>query len=65
VRERIEGVFYELTNSGRDLECLLAKTILGLSTRVIAKMASHALKHLLNLQFAIRVQTFEVAAHAA
>ena len=65
VRERIEGVFHELTNTGRDLEDLLAKTILGLSTRVIAKMASHALKHLLNLQFGIKVQTFEVAALTA
>ena len=65
VRERIEGVFHELTNTGRDLEDLLAKTILGLSTRVIAKMASHALKHLLALQFGIKVQTFEVAALTA
>lgn len=65
VRERIEGVFHELTNTGRDLEDLLAKTILGLSTRVIAKMASHALKHVLNLQFGIKVQTFEVAAMTA
>lgn len=62
VRERIEGVFHEITNTGRDLEDLLAKTILGLSTRVIAKMTSHALKHVLHLQFGIKVQTFEVAA---
>ena len=65
VRERIEGVFHELTNTGRDLEGLLAKTIVGLCTRVIAKMASHALKHLLNIQFGIKVQTFEMAVSAA
>jgi len=65
VRERIEGVFHELTNTGRDLEGLLAKTLVGLCTRVIAKMASHALKHVLNIQFGIKVQTFEWAASAA
>lgn len=65
VRERIEGVFHELTDTGRDLEGLLAKTIIGLCTRVIAKMASHALKCVLNFQFGIKVQTFEMAAFAA
>jgi hypothetical protein len=60
-RERIEGVFHELTNTGRNLERLLAKTIVGLCTRVIAKMASHALKYLLNIQFGIKVQTFEIS----
>jgi len=65
VRERIEGVFHELTDTGRDLEGLLAKTLVGLCTRVIAKMTSHALKYLLNFQFGIKVQTFEVAALAA
>jgi hypothetical protein len=65
VRERIEGVFHELTNTGRDLEGLLAKTLVGLCTRVIAKMASHALKQVLNIQFGIKVQTFEIAASAA
>jgi hypothetical protein len=65
VRERIEGVFHELTNTGRDLEGLLAKTLVGLCTRVIAKMASHALKYVLDLQFGIKVQTFEIAASAA
>lgn len=65
VRERIEGVFHELTDTGRDLEGLLAKTLVGLCTRVIAKMASHALKYVLNFQFGIKVQTFELAALAA
>jgi hypothetical protein len=65
VRERIEGVFHELTDTGRDLEGLLAKTVVGLCTRVIAKMASHALKYVLNFQFGIKVQTFEMTALAA
>jgi hypothetical protein len=65
VRERIEGVFHELTNTGRDLEGLLAKTLVGLCTRVIAKMTSHALKYVLKFQYGIKVQTFEMAAFAA
>jgi len=44
---------------------LLAKTLVGLCTRVIAKMASHALKQVLNIQFVIKVQIFELAAFAA
>jgi hypothetical protein len=62
VRERIEGVFHELANTGRDLEGLLAKTIVGLCTRVITKLANHALKHLLNIRFGIKVHTFESVA---
>jgi hypothetical protein len=62
VRERIEGVFHELTNTGRNLEKLLAKTIVGLATRVIAKLTSHALRHLLQIQFGIKVLSFEINA---
>ena len=65
MRQRIEGVFHELTNTGRDLEGLLAKTVIGLATRVIAKLTSHVLKRLLDISFGIKVQTFEVAATAA
>ena len=61
VRERIEGTFNELQNTGRNLERLLTKTIVGLCTRVIAKMTSHVLKYLLRRDFGIDVQTFEVA----
>ena len=61
IRERIEGAFNEIQNTGRNIERLLAKTVLGVSTRVIAKMTSHALKHLLRQSFGIDVQTFEVA----
>jgi hypothetical protein len=60
VRERIEGVFHEIQNTGRNIEHLLAKTILGLCTRVIAKMTCHLLRHLLLVDFNVNVQTFEV-----
>lgn len=58
VRERIEGVFHELQNTGRNLERLLAKTVVGLATRVIAKVTAHLLKRLLRLRFDIDVQSF-------
>jgi hypothetical protein len=61
VRERIEGAFNELQNTGRNLERLLTKTVIGLSTRVIAKVTSHTLKLLLRRRFGIEVQTFQVA----
>ena len=59
LRERIEGVFHEIQNTGRNIERLLAKTVVGLCTRVIAKMTSHLLRHLLRVDFGIKVQTFE------
>lgn len=59
VRERIEGAFHELTNTGRHLERLLAKTVSGLATRVIAKVTSHLLKYILRKRFGIDVQTFQ------
>lgn len=58
LRERIEGVFNEIQNTGRHLEHLLRKTVLGLATHVAAKMTSHLLKLLLRRQFGIDVQTF-------
>jgi hypothetical protein len=61
LRERIEGTFNELQNTGRNLERLLRKTVLGLITHVIAKITSHTLKLLLRRQFGIDVQTFTVA----
>lgn len=60
VRERIEGAFNEIQNTGRNLERLLAKKVVGLCTRVIAKMTSHALKLLLRRDFGIDVQTFSL-----
>ena len=61
VREWIKGAFNAMHNTGRHSERLLAKTVVGVSTRVIATMTSHALKHLLRHCFGIDVQTFEVA----
>jgi hypothetical protein len=61
VRERIEGSFNELQNTGRNLERLLAKTVVGLTTRVIAKVTSYTLKQLLRHSFGLDVQTFQVA----
>ena len=65
VRERIEGVFHELQNTGRNLERLLAKSVMGLVTRVIAKVTAHLLKHVLRLRFGIDVQTFQVSSDLA
>lgn len=65
VRERIEGVFHELQNTGRNIERLLAKTVNGLATRVIAKVTAHLLKHLLRVQYGIDVQTFQCSTDLA
>lgn len=65
VRERIEGVFHELTNTGRHLERLLAKTVVGLATRVIAKVTAHLLKRILYTRFSIDVQSFQWDADVA
>jgi hypothetical protein len=46
---------------GARLERLLAKTVIGLSTRVIAKVTSYTLKQLLRNLFGLNVQTFQVA----
>jgi hypothetical protein len=58
IRERIEGVFNEIQNTGRNVERLLAKTVIGLATRIIAKMTSHLLKFILREVHGIDVQTF-------
>lgn len=58
VRERIEGVFHEIQNTGKHLEHLLAKSRLGIMTRVICKVTSHLLRHLLKQQYGIDIQTF-------
>lgn len=65
VRERIEGVFHELQNTGRNVERLLAKTVTGLATRIIAKVTAHLLKHILRLRFGIDVQTFQCSTNLA
>lgn len=62
IREHIEGVFNGIQNTGRNRQRLLAKTVRGLCTRVIAKMASHALKAVLRRFFDIDVQIFNMVA---
>ena len=58
-RERIEGVFNQIQNTGRQLERLLRKTIAGIGVHVAAKVASHTLRVLLKKRFGIAVLTFE------
>jgi Transposase DDE domain len=61
-RMRIEGVFHELTDTGCNLERLHARTLLGLCTRVIAKLTSHTLRVFLRLFFGINLQSFSLSA---
>jgi len=65
VRERIEGVFHELQNTGRNVERLLAKTVIGLATRVIAKVTAHLFKHILRFRYDLDVQTFQCSSSLA
>jgi hypothetical protein len=58
IRERIEGVFNEVQNVGRNIERLMAKTVIGLCTRIIAKMTNHALKAILRRFFNIDIISF-------
>lgn len=60
LRLRIEGVFNELQNVGKNLDRLLAKTVLGLCSRIIAKMTSHLLKFILRREYGIDVLTFSI-----
>ena len=53
VREHIEGTFHCIQNTGRNIERLLAKTVHGLSTRVIVKVTCLVLKLLLRRHFAV------------
>lgn len=58
LRLRIEGLFNEIQNVGKNLERLLAKTVIGLCSRIVAKMTSHLLKYILRSQFGIDVLSF-------
>jgi len=60
LRQRIEGTFHELQNSGRNLERLLARTVVGLATRVATKLTQHLLKQRLRQMYGIDVMTFQV-----
>lgn len=60
-RRRIETTFHCLQNTGRHLEHLLARSVIGLCTRVAAKMTAHILTLLLQRVYQINVRTFELA----
>ncbi|HLO83945.1 MAG TPA: IS982 family transposase [Nostocaceae cyanobacterium] len=59
LRERVEGVFNEVQNTGRNLERLLRKKVEGLCVHVAAKVTSHTLRIFLRQRFGIDVLTFE------
>lgn len=59
IRQRIEGVFHELQNTGRNPERLLNKTVDGFATHIAAKITSHTLRLFLRRQFGIDVLTFQ------
>lgn len=59
IRQRIEGVFHEIQNTGRNPERLLNKTVNGFATHIAAKIAAHTLRLLLRRQFGIDVLTFQ------
>jgi hypothetical protein len=61
LRERIEGTFHCLQNTGRNIERLIAKTITGLCTRIILKVTALVLKIILRRDFAIDVQSFSIS----
>jgi hypothetical protein len=58
VRERIEATFHQLNNTGRFLERLLAKIVLGLATRIIAKVTALTLRFFLKRYFRTDIQLF-------
>ena len=58
LRLRIEGLFNEIQNMGKNVERLLAKTVCGLCTRIVAKMTSHLLKYVLRYNFGVDVLSF-------
>ena len=62
IRQRIEGVFHEIQNTGRNPERLLNKTVIGFATHMAAKITSHTLRLLLRRQFGIDIQTFQAVA---
>lgn len=61
LRERIEGTFHRLQNTGRNVERLIAKTVHGLCTRIILKVTALVLKTLLQRDFGIDVQSFSIS----
>lgn len=61
VRERIEATFHQVQNTGRHLEHLLAKTVLGLCSRLTAKLTALVLRCLLARDFGIDIQSFSAS----
>lgn len=61
VRERIEATFHQLQNTGRHLERLLAKTIHGLRTRLVTKLAALTLRYLLRRRFNLDLLSFSIS----
>lgn len=59
LRERVEGVFHEVQNTGRNLERLLRKKVDGICVHVAAKITSHTLRIFLRQRFGLDVLTFE------
>lgn len=60
VRQRIETIFDCLKEGGRSVEKTLAKTLEGLTTRIIAKITGFTLKHILKKQFGINSLNYSV-----
>ncbi len=60
LRLRIEGLFNEIQNVGKNIERLLAKTVRGLCSRIVAKMTSHLLKYILRNNFGVDVLSFSL-----
>ena len=58
-RRQIETTFNLLQNTGRFLERLLARSVIGLCTRVAAKMAAFCLTRILKQTYHIDVCTFQ------
>jgi len=58
-RRQIESTFHVIQNTGRHLERLLARSVIGLCTRLATKMTGYGLTLLLNDKYGIDVRTFE------
>lgn len=59
-RERIEGLFHQLQNTGRNIERLLSKTLSGLAARITLKITCLVLKRLLERDFGFDLQSFSI-----
>jgi hypothetical protein len=61
LRERTEGIFHQLQNTGRNLERLLCKTLFGLTARITLNITCLVLKHLLARDFAFDLASFSIS----